>query len=182
MARAWRSGRTSRPEYSLCPIRLHPDRPSSHGSGRHAPEDFHAESGDTGVGPDRGLGAQLCKRFAKEGLHVVAAGRTSASLDAVVADIQGSGGEASSFVTDATRDADIAALLSHAGPNVDLAIYNAGSNTPGRILEMEADYFESSWRVVALLRRALVEEVAVGAPGFQCRLHRRRGDGEIEEA
>ena len=22
-----------------------------------------------GVGPDRGLGAQLCKRFAKEGLH-----------------------------------------------------------------------------------------------------------------
>jgi hypothetical protein len=103
-------------------------------------------------------------------------------LSAVVADIQGSGGEASSFVTDATRDADIAALLSHAGPNVDLAIYNAGSNTAGRILEMEADYFESNWRVVALLRRALVEEVAVGAPGFQCRLHRRRGDGEIEEA
>ena len=27
-----------------------------------------------GVGPDRGLGAQLCKRFAKEGLHVVAEG------------------------------------------------------------------------------------------------------------
>jgi hypothetical protein len=103
-------------------------------------------------------------------------------LSAVVADIQGSGGEASSFVTDATRDADIAALLSHAGPNVDLAIYNAGSNTPGRILEMEADYFESSWRVVALLRRALVEEVAVGAPCFQSRLHRRRGDSEIEEA
>ena len=49
-----------------------------------------------GVGPDRGLGAQLCKRLAKEGLHVVAAGRTSASLDAVVADIQGAGGEASS--------------------------------------------------------------------------------------
>ena len=41
-----------------------------------------------GVGPDRGLGAQLCKRFAKEGLHVVAAGRTPASLDAVVADIE----------------------------------------------------------------------------------------------
>jgi NAD(P)-dependent dehydrogenase (short-subunit alcohol dehydrogenase family) len=100
-----------------------------------------------GVGPDRGLGAQLCKRFAKEGLHVVAAGRTSASLDAVVADIQGSGGEASSFVTDATRNADVAALFSHAGPDVDLAIYNAGNNTPGRILEMEADYFENSWRV-----------------------------------
>jgi NAD(P)-dependent dehydrogenase (short-subunit alcohol dehydrogenase family) len=41
-----------------------------------------------GVGLDRGLGAQLCKRFAKEGLQVVAAGRTPASLDAVVADIR----------------------------------------------------------------------------------------------
>ena len=30
-----------------------------------------------GVGPERGLGAQLCKRFAKEGLHVVAAARWS---------------------------------------------------------------------------------------------------------
>jgi NAD(P)-dependent dehydrogenase (short-subunit alcohol dehydrogenase family) len=100
-----------------------------------------------GVGPNRGLGAELCKRFAKEGLHVVAAGRTSALLDAVVTDIQGSGGEASSFVADATKEADVAALFSHAGPDVDLAIYNAGNNTPGRILEMEADCFEKSWRV-----------------------------------
>jgi NAD(P)-dependent dehydrogenase (short-subunit alcohol dehydrogenase family) len=69
-----------------------------------------------GVGPDRGLGAggwapQLCKRFAKQGLHVVAAGRTPASLDAVVADIETSEGEASSFVADATKEADVAALL-----------------------------------------------------------------------
>ena len=100
-----------------------------------------------GVGPDRGLGAQLCKRFAKEGLHVVAAGRTPASLDAVVGDIERSGGEASSFVADAIKEADVVALFEHAGPDVDLAIYNAGNNTPGRVLEMEADYFENSWRV-----------------------------------
>ena len=100
-----------------------------------------------GVGPDRGLGAQLCKRFAREGLHVVAAGRTSAALDAVVADIGSAGGKASSFVADATSEANAAALFEHAGPDIDLAIYNAGNNTPGRILEMEADYFEMSWRV-----------------------------------
>ena len=29
-----------------------------------------------GVGPDQGLGAQLCKRFAAEGLNVLVAGRT----------------------------------------------------------------------------------------------------------
>lgn len=29
-----------------------------------------------GVGPDQGLGAQLCKRFAAEGLNILVAGRT----------------------------------------------------------------------------------------------------------
>ena len=101
-----------------------------------------------GVGPDRGLGAQLCKRFAAEGLAVVVAGRTQVALDAVVADIERSGGKASSFVADATNEADVAALFDHAGADVDLAIYNAGNNTAGRILDMDADYFEKSWRVV----------------------------------
>ena len=96
-----------------------------------------------GVGPDRGLGAQLCKRFAKEGLHVVAVGRTPASLDAVVTGIRKAGGEASSVVADATKEADVAALFSDAGTDVDVAIYNAGNNAPGRILEMESSYFRS---------------------------------------
>ena len=45
-----------------------------------------------GVGPDQGLGAQLCKRFAAEGLNVLVAGRTKSALDAVVADISAAGG------------------------------------------------------------------------------------------
>ena len=35
-----------------------------------------------GVGPDRGLAAQLCKRFAAEGLKVIVAGRTLSALQA----------------------------------------------------------------------------------------------------
>jgi NAD(P)-dependent dehydrogenase (short-subunit alcohol dehydrogenase family) len=101
-----------------------------------------------GVGPDRGLGAQLCKRFASEGLHVIAAGRTQASLDAVVAGIRTGGGSAEAFVADATNETDIVALFEQAGSHIDLAIYNAGNNTPGRILEMDAEYFERSWRIV----------------------------------
>src|SRR5437773_12198604 len=101
-----------------------------------------------GVGPDRGLGAQLCKRFAADGLHVIVAGRTKAALDAVVASITSAGGHASAVVADASREADIVALFDRAGPEVELAIYNAGNNTPGRIVEMEAAYFEQSWRVV----------------------------------
>ena len=41
----------------------------------------------SGVGPLEGLGAQLCVRFAKEGLHVLVAGRTDHKLEAVGAEI-----------------------------------------------------------------------------------------------
>ena len=102
-----------------------------------------------GVGPDRGLGAQLCRRFAAEGLHVLVAGRTRESLDAVVASIEAEGGSAQAVVSDATSEADTIALFDAAGDDLDLAIYNAGNNTPGRIVDMEAAYFEKSWRVGA---------------------------------
>jgi NAD(P)-dependent dehydrogenase (short-subunit alcohol dehydrogenase family) len=101
-----------------------------------------------GVGPDQGLGAQLCKRFAAEGQHVLVAGRTQSALDAAVADIVATGGRATAMVADATVEADIAALFDKAGSDLELAIYNAGNNTPGRIIDMEAGYFEQSWRVV----------------------------------
>ena len=101
-----------------------------------------------GVGPDQGLGAQLCKRFAAEGLNVLVAGRTKSALDAVVADIAAAGGRAAPVVADATSEADTVALFDQAGGDLELAIYNAGNNTPGKIIDMEADYFEQSWRVV----------------------------------
>lgn len=101
-----------------------------------------------GVGPDRGLGAQLSKRFAAEGLEVVVAGRTQSTLDAVVADIKAKGGRATAVVSDATSEADTKALFDRAGDDLSVAIYNAGNNTPGRIIDMEADYFEKAWRVV----------------------------------
>lgn len=101
-----------------------------------------------GVGPDRGLGAQLCKRFATEGLKVIVAGRTLSALQAVAGDIEKAGGVAVPIVADATKESDIAALFDAAGESLDLAIYNAGNNTPGKIIDMEADYFEKAWRVV----------------------------------
>jgi len=100
-----------------------------------------------GVGPNRGLGAQLCTRFATEGLKVIVAGRTKAAIEAVANTVASAGGQAVPFVADATNEADIVALFDLAGAELDLAVYNAGNNTPGRVAEMDADYFERSWRV-----------------------------------
>ena len=101
-----------------------------------------------GVGPEDGLGGQLCARFAKRGMHVFAAGRTRQKLDALVASI---GPNATAVVADATSESDVIALFDAADARGDLtlAIYNAGNNAPGRILDMQADCFERSWRVGA---------------------------------
>jgi NAD(P)-dependent dehydrogenase (short-subunit alcohol dehydrogenase family) len=101
-----------------------------------------------GVGPERGLGAQLCKRFAADGLKVIVAGRTQAAIETVVQDIARAGGRAVPVVADATSEGDIAKLFDAAGADLDLAIYNAGNNAPGKIVDMDAGYFEQSWKVV----------------------------------
>ena len=102
-----------------------------------------------GVGPEAGLGGALCKRVAAENLHVFIAGRTQAKIDALAETINTTRGSATAFVADTTSESDIAQLFRAAeeqGP-IDLAIYNAGNNTPGDIIDMEADYFEQAWRV-----------------------------------
>ena len=101
----------------------------------------------SGVGPLDGLGAQLCVRFARLGLHVLVAGRTQAKLDAVVDAIGGAGGSAQAVLADATVEADTERLFDIAGSDLTVAIYNTGNNTPGRIADMSAEYFENSWRV-----------------------------------
>jgi NAD(P)-dependent dehydrogenase (short-subunit alcohol dehydrogenase family) len=122
-----------------------------------------------GVGPDRGLGAQLCRRFAAEGLKVYVAGRTQSALDAVAAGIKAAGGDAVPVIADATSETDMASLFDQAGEGLELAIYNAGNNTPGRIIDMEASYFEQAWRVVCfggfLFGREAVRRMIPGGGG-----------------
>jgi NAD(P)-dependent dehydrogenase (short-subunit alcohol dehydrogenase family) len=101
-----------------------------------------------GVGPEHGLGAQLCRRFAADGLKVIIAGRTLASVEAVAHEIGRNGGQSVPVVADATSESDIEKLFKVAGDDLDLAIYNAGNNTPGKIVDMDAGFFEQSWRVV----------------------------------
>ncbi|MGA2636462.1 SDR family NAD(P)-dependent oxidoreductase [Methylocella sp.] len=105
-----------------------------------------------GVGSDRGLGAALARRFAKEGLRVILAGRSARRLDAVAAAIESAGGLVLARAGDATREADVVALfdLAAAGGDLRLVVYNVGGNAVTPLLHAEADVFESIWRQNAL--------------------------------
>ncbi|MCH2285143.1 MAG: SDR family NAD(P)-dependent oxidoreductase [SAR324 cluster bacterium] len=99
-----------------------------------------------GVGAERGLGAQLAKRFTAEGLHVFIAGRTLSRLEALAAEIEKEGGKATAVCADATNEEQVIKLFEKAGSHLELAIYNTGNNFPGKIIDMDADYFEKSWK------------------------------------
>ena len=103
-----------------------------------------------GVGASQGLGGALCRRFAGEGLHVFAAGRTQAKLDRVAEEIRAAGGRATPVVADATRAADVAKLFdaAEAGDGTPaLAVYNAGNASFRPFLEIEDAFFEQAWRL-----------------------------------
>lgn len=102
-----------------------------------------------GVGPLNGLGGQLSVRFASLGLRTYVAGRTQESVDTVASYIRQQGHDAVGVATDAREAESIKALYDRAtsdGQELDVAIYNVGNNTPGKIVDMDPGYFEYSWR------------------------------------
>lgn len=105
-----------------------------------------------GVGAAAGLGAALARRFGREGLHVVIAGRTPARLDAVATEIKQAGGSTKVVVADAAQEKDIVALLDEAashGP-LELVAYNVGNAAMIPSLDMSGAQFETMWRQNAL--------------------------------
>ena len=102
-----------------------------------------------GVGPSAGLGAALCRKFAREGFTVFASGRTEADLAKVAGEIDAAGGRAEPVVADTTQAADVARLFETAAAagDIEIVAYNAGNNNARPLLEMDPDFFESVWRV-----------------------------------
>lgn len=104
-----------------------------------------------GVGAEAGLGARLCERFGREGLHVFVAGRTAERIERVAGSIRKGGGAATAVPTDTTREADVVQLFERAAAlapaALDVVIFNAGNNQMQPFVEMEAAFFEETWRV-----------------------------------
>ena len=106
-----------------------------------------------GVGAELGVGAAVCRRFAAEGHHVIAAGRTAEKLQRVVDTIAKAGGSAEAVVADATQENDVIRLFDHAAAlgagfeAPDAIVFNAGINRHIEFRTVTAQQFEEFWRV-----------------------------------
>jgi len=103
-----------------------------------------------GAGSSQGVGGALCRRFAREGLHVVFGGRTREKLERLAAELRAAGGAATPVVVDVTRAADVARAFDAAeaaGGVPRLVVYNAGNASFRPLLEIDDAFFEEVWRV-----------------------------------
>jgi NAD(P)-dependent dehydrogenase (short-subunit alcohol dehydrogenase family) len=106
-----------------------------------------------GVGAEKGIGGAVCRRFAKEGYHVLVAGRTASKIDQVVRSMRAAGESAEPVTADTTSEADVIALFDRAmAPGsghdpADVVVFNSASlNIPFDFAELSAAQFEETWR------------------------------------
>ena len=113
---------------------------------------------DTAVvtGASRGVGEAVARRFAAEGVHVVACARDGDELDAVVEGISSEGGTATALRADVRDEYDVERLMEAAARGgerggIDCLVANAGvyHGTPGETPLAEEAYsgFDDTLRV-----------------------------------
>ena len=106
-----------------------------------------------GVGPEQGLGAALCKCFAREGIQIFVCGRTTDKVEHIAELINSNGGQGVPITANVTDEADVNAMIDRVRVSnlpLELAIYNAGNNRPDPFLEVTPEIFESMRRVLCL--------------------------------
>ncbi|MEO6435234.1 MAG: 3-oxoacyl-[acyl-carrier-protein] reductase [Tepidisphaeraceae bacterium] len=97
------------------------------------------------TGGSRGIGAAICKRLAKDGLHVVVVARSADKLKAVVEEIKAEGGSAEAMtvnIADPKALAEAIEKITDAHGRLDVLVNNAGITKDGLILRMEDSDFD----------------------------------------
>jgi NAD(P)-dependent dehydrogenase (short-subunit alcohol dehydrogenase family) len=101
------------------------------------------------TGASSGIGYASAKLFAREGASVVVGARRQAELDALVAEIEESGGRAVAVAGDVKDEAYASALVEAAVSKfggLDVAFNNAGATGPGDILTLSLSDWENTVR------------------------------------
>jgi NAD(P)-dependent dehydrogenase (short-subunit alcohol dehydrogenase family) len=102
------------------------------------------------VGAGDAIGAAVARRFARGGYAVCIARREAAKSQAVVDEINASGGEARAFSVDARQEESVKALFAEVekdvGP-IEVCLFNAGSNVSKPLLETTEKLFFKAWEL-----------------------------------
>src|SRR3979409_1314024 len=94
------------------------------------------------TGATAGLGQEIARRLARDGMQVVVVGRDAARGAAVVEQIEAAGGEARFFAPDPRHPADIKHLAEDVG-DIDVLVNNAGHSVWGPTENMSVADFDS---------------------------------------
>ena len=101
------------------------------------------------VGPGWGNGRAAAVLFAQEGAKIFAVDRDTAAMAETLARVRETGGEIVSHVCDATRAADIAAMVKacvKAFGRIDILLNNVGGSAAGGPVEMTEEAWEAQLR------------------------------------
>jgi len=104
------------------------------------------------IGAGAGIGGHVARRFAQEGYHAVLCRRSDQEgLDALVSQIEESGGQASGFLLNAVEpeaiEEAVARVEAEIGP-IEVALYNLGAQIGDRSLANTSyKAFELGWRM-----------------------------------
>lgn len=113
------------------------------------------------VGAGDNLGAAIARRFAREGMHVVAS-RRRGDMSGLVAAIEAAGGSVTAVHSDACDEEAVRQLVTRAeqiGP-IAACIFNVGGNVRLAVAETTAQVYRKVWETCALAGFLVGREVA----------------------
>ncbi|MAE96680.1 MAG: hypothetical protein CL910_18690 [Deltaproteobacteria bacterium] len=116
------------------------------------------------VGAGPGLGAALCRRFAREGYTAVGIRRRhSDELDELCQEIAAAGGKAVGLALDARKEEEVVGLFDRVEKEigeVEVAVFNPGANINIPIREMESRKFFKVWEMACFAGFLMGREAA----------------------
>jgi NAD(P)-dependent dehydrogenase (short-subunit alcohol dehydrogenase family) len=115
------------------------------------------------VGAGDATGGAIARRFAREGLVACVTRRSAEKLQPLVAEIEGTGGQARAFGSDARREGEVIALVDtierEVGP-IEVAVFNVGGNVRFPIRELTSRVYTKVWEMGAFAGFLFGREVA----------------------
>ncbi len=105
------------------------------------------------TGASRGIGRIIALALARHGAQISLAAKTGALLEAVRAEIEAMGGQASSFPTDVSREADVIALIRDTVERfgrLDILVNNAAIGVFGPLVDTSTEQWD---RIMAINAR-----------------------------